>query len=125
MLFNPAIKFELERILLKLDVIVAFKLFINCVFDEILLKFVLIKLVLELIFLKLVVIVEFKLFIQCVFDEILLKFVFEVIVRLPNKNVFDETLTKLLAIVAVLFIIKYAFELILFDNTLTSVLLHD
>ena len=54
--------------------------------------------------LKLIVIVEFKLFIKFVFDEILLKFVFEVIVRLPIKNVF---------------------ELILFDNTLTSVLLYD
>ena len=31
-----------------------------------------------------------------VFDEILLKFVFEVIVRLPVKNVFDETLNELL-----------------------------
>ena len=54
--------------------------------------------------LKLVVIVEFKLLIKFVFDEILFKFVFEVTVRLPIKNVF---------------------ELILFDNTLTSVLLYD
>ena len=53
---------------------------------------------------KLVVIVECKLFTKFVFDEILLKFVFEVIVRLPLKNVF---------------------ELILFDNTFTSVLLYD
>ena len=103
-LFNPVIKLELDLILLKLVVIVEFKLFIKCVFDEILLKFVLIELVLELILLKLVVVVEFKLLIKFVFDEILLKFVFAVIVRLPIKNVF---------------------ELILFANTLTSVLLYD
>ena len=94
----------LGLILLKLVVIVEFKLFIKCVLDEILLIFVLIKIELELILLKLVVIVEFKLLIKFVFDEILLKFVFEVIVRLPIKNVF---------------------ELILFDNTSTSVLLYD
>ena len=58
-LFNPVIKLELELILLKLDVIVEFKLFIKCVLDEMLLIFVLIKLELEEIFLKLVVIVEF------------------------------------------------------------------
>ena len=105
-LFNPVIKIELELILGKLVVIVEFKLFIECVLDEILLIliFVLIKLELEEILLNLVVIVEFKLLIKFVFDEILLKFVFEVIVRLPIKNVF---------------------ELILFDNTLTSVLLYD
>ena len=39
--------------------------------------------------LKLVVIVEFKLLIKFAFDEILVKFVFEVIVRLPIKNVFE------------------------------------
>ena len=55
----------------------------------------------------------------------LLKFVFEVVVRLPLKNVFDETLTKLLVMVAVLFTMKRAFELIVFDNTGTSVLLCD
>ena len=90
--------------LLKLLVIVEFKLFIKFVLDEILLIFVFIKLELELMLLKLVDIVEFKLLIKFVFDEILLKFVFEVTVRLPIKNVF---------------------ELILFDNTLTSVLLYD
>ena len=79
-LFNPVIKLELELILLKLVVIVEFKLFIKCVLDEILLICVIIKLELEEILLKLVVIVEFKL---------LIKFVFEVIVRLPIKNVFD------------------------------------
>ena len=106
MLFNPVIKTELELILLKLDVIVEFKLFIKCVLDEMLLIFVLSKLELELILLKCVVDEAFKLFIKCVFDKILLKFVFEVIVRLPIKNVFDETLTNLLAMVAVLFIIQ-------------------
>ena len=70
---------------MKLDAIVEFKLFIKCVFDELLLIFALIKLVLELILSKLVVIVEFKLLIKCVFDEILLKFVFEDIVTLPIK----------------------------------------
>ena len=54
--------------------------------------------------LKLLVIVEFRLFIKLLLELMLLKFVFEVIVRLPIKNVF---------------------ELILFDNTLTSVLLYD
>ena len=103
-LFNHVIKLELELILLTLVVIVEFRLFIKCVLNEILLIFVLIKLELELMLLKFVVIVEFKLCIKFVFDEILLKFVFEVIVRLPIKNVF---------------------ELILFDNTLTSVLLYD
>ena len=76
----------------------------KCVFNEILFKFVLIKLELELMLLKLVVIVEFKLLTKLVFNEILLKFVFEVIVRLPSKK---------------------DFELILFDNTLISVLLYD
>ena len=106
MLCNPAIKLELELIILKLDVIVEFKLFTKCVFDEILLIFVLIQLELELILLKLVVILEFKLLIKCVSDEMLIIFVFEVIVRLPVKNLFDETLTKLLVMVAVLFIMK-------------------
>ena len=75
------------------------KLLIKCEFEEILLIIVLITLVLELILLKLVVIVEFKIFIKCVLCEILLKFAFEVIVRLPIQNVFDEPLTKLLAMV--------------------------
>ena len=66
-LFNPAIKLELELILVKLLVIVEFKLFIKCVLDEILLIFV-IKLELEEILLKLVVVVEFKLFIKNVFE---------------------------------------------------------
>ena len=70
-------------------------------FEEILLKFVLIKLVLDLILIKLNVIVEFKFFIKFAFEEIFLKFVFEDIVRLPIKN---------------------EIELILFDNTLNSVL---
>ena len=43
MLFNPAIKLEVELILLKLVVIVEFTLFIKFVFDEILSKFELIK----------------------------------------------------------------------------------
>ena len=38
--------------------------------------------------------VESKLCIKPLFDQILLKFVFEVTVRKPIKNVFDETLTK-------------------------------
>ena len=54
-LFNPVIKVELKLILLKLDVIVEFKLFIKCVLDETSLKFLLIKLVLELILLNCVV----------------------------------------------------------------------
>ena len=55
----------------------------------------------EEILLRLVDTVEFKLFIKLLFDEILSKFVFEVIVRFPIQN---------------------ELELILFDNTLISVL---
>ena len=108
MLFSPVIKIEFELILLKFVVVVEFKLFIKLVFGEILLIFVLIKLELELLFIwfKLVVIIECKIFFKCAFDVILEKFVFEVIVRLPVTNACDETLTKLLAMVAVLFMMK-------------------
>ena len=50
--------------------------------------------------LKYVVDVAVKLFIRFAFDEILSKFVF------PIKNAFDETVTKLLAMAVVLFIMK-------------------
>ena len=101
-LFSPAIKLELELILLKVVVIVEFPLLIKNVFDEISLIFVLIKLVFEDMLSTCVVDVAFKLLIQFVFDKILLNHVSEVSVRLPIKHVFDETLTKLLAMVAVL-----------------------
>ena len=50
--------------LLKLVDTVEFQLFIKFVFDEILLKFVLVKLVFDEILLKLVDTVEFKLFVK-------------------------------------------------------------
>ena len=81
MLVNPVVKLELELISLELVVIVEFSLFIKCVFEKLLLTFVIIKLVFEEMLLKCFADVAFNLFITCVFNEIFLKFVFEVSVR--------------------------------------------
>ena len=55
---------------------------------------------------------HFNVCIEFAFDEILLVFVIEVIVRLPIESAFDQTLTNLLALVAVLLIMKYSVELV-------------